>query len=65
MKQRIKIANGWVIEVDFSNAGDTGNYTIESIQALFGHGIWFEIDLTKLNQEHWDIFHERIKEATA
>lgn len=63
MEQRIKIANGWIIEIDISSAGNTGHYTIESIQALFGHGVWFDIDLTKLTQEQWDIFHERIKEA--
>jgi hypothetical protein len=65
MNQRIKIANGWIIEIDITSAGDTGNYTIENIQALFGHGVWFDIDLTKLTQEQWDIFHERIKEARA
>ena len=62
MKKRIKIANGWIIEVDYL---DPDNYSIESIQALFGHGIWFEIDHTKLTQNQWDMFHERIKEATA
>jgi len=58
MNQRIKIANGWIIEIDISPS--TGNYTIENIQALFGHGIWFDIDTTKLTQEQWDMFHVRI-----
>lgn len=61
MKQRIKIANGWIIEIDISPS--TGNYTIESIQALFGHGVWFDINLTKFTQDQWDMFHERIKEV--
>lgn len=61
MKQRIKIANGWIFEIDISET--TGSYTIEKIQALFGHGIWFDIDTTKLTQAQWDMFHERIKEA--
>ena len=59
MNQRIKIANGWIIEINTSPS--TGNYTIENIQALFGHGVWFDIDLTKFTQEQWDMFHERIK----
>ena len=60
MNKRIKIANGWIIEIDISES--TENYTIENIQALFGHGVWFDIDTTHLTQEQWDIFHERIKE---
>ena len=59
MNQRIKIANGWIIEINTSPS--TGNYTIENIQALFGHGVWFDIYLTKFTQEQWDMFHERIK----
>jgi len=60
MNQRIKIANGWIIEIDISET--TRNYTIENIQALFGHGVWFDINTSKFTQDHWDMFHERIKE---
>ena len=65
MKQGIKIANGWVFEIDLSSTGNTESYTILKIQALFGHGVWFDIDLTKLTQAQWDMFHERIEEARA
>lgn len=61
MNQRIKIANGWIIEIDISPSN--GNYSIKNIQALFGHGVWFDIDTTKFTQDQWDIFHERIKEV--
>ena len=61
MIQRIKIDNGWVIELKKS-AYNT-DYTIENIFARFGHGVYLPIDLTELTQEVWDIFHDRIKEA--
>lgn len=64
MNERIKIANGWIIKIKAFKYLK-GSYTIENIKALFGHGVWFDIDLTKLTQEQWDMFHDRIKEATA
>ena len=62
MSERIKIANGWIIEIKPSEF-TKGSYSIKVIKALFGHGIWFDVDLTKFTQEQWDMFHERIKEA--
>lgn len=63
MNERIKIANGWIIEIDVSPSTD--NYTIENIQALFGHGVYFDIDTSEFTQENWDMFHDWIKEARA
>ena len=65
MKQRIKLDNGWVVEIDRSPHSTAPSYTIEKIFALFGHGVYFALDLTDLNQEQWAIFHERMKEAGA
>ena len=61
MIQRVKLDNGWVVEVDKS-AHPTG-YTVEKIFARFDHGVYLPLDLTGFSQEQWDIFHERIKEA--
>lgn len=62
MNERIKLDNGWVIHIKAPSIAK-GAYTIENIQALFGHGIWFDIDTSKFTQENWDMFHERVVEA--
>jgi len=61
MHERIKIDNGWVIELEKS--AYSTDYTIEKIFARFGHGVYLALDLTEFTQEVWDIFHDRIKEA--
>jgi two-component SAPR family response regulator len=63
MNERIKLPNGWVVHIQ-SSKFLKGSYTIEKIEVLFApRGIWFDIDLTKLTQEQWDIFHELLKEV--
>ena len=61
MIERIKIDNGWVVEL--FDAAHAEHYTIEKIFARFGHGVYLALDLRELTQEQWDIFHERIKEV--
>ena len=63
MNKRIKLDNGWVVDLDSSTRPTA--YTIEKIFARFDHGAYFRLDLTKLTQEQWDIFHARIEEARA
>lgn len=61
MLERVKLDNGWEVELERSLL--PSGYTIEKISARFDHGFYFPLDLTKLTQEQWDVFHNRVKEA--
>ena len=61
MNKRIKLENGWIVEIDAEERSDT--YNILRISALFGHGIYLPIDTADFTQENWDLFHARVGEA--
>lgn len=60
--ERIKLRDsGWIVEIHHNDENAGGGYTIEKIQAIFGHKVYFPIDTSEFTDEQWDIFHERLE----
>jgi len=54
---QITLRNGWLVNIEETEKG----YTIKSIKAHFGHGIYHPIDTSNFDDALWHFYHEAIR----